>query len=1062
MSTLHEITSFSPGSGTRIAPRSHLSTNAEAVSLAGTWKFAYSRNAEGAGESAPTVDFDDSSWDDITVPSHWVLTGGGEYGDFGKYGAPAYQNVQFPFPVDAPNVPDDNPTGDYRTRFTLSAEKIAELESGARVYLRTLGIESLAIINLNGEQAGVVRGSRLTQELDVTDLVVEGENVLHVRVHQWSSNTYLEDQDQWWLPGIYRDVELLFRPAAGIEDAWLRADFNPKNGPAAPGPGTLIPEIRAEEAAFPITVAIDELGISATFESPATVGPIPVPEVEPWSADCPRLYTATVSNEAETLTIRTGFRRVEIVGHEWRVNGKKLRIRGVNRHEYDPKLGRVWDREKAREGMLLMKRHNVNAIRTAHYPPHPELFDLADELGFWVMDECDYEAHGFLGENWRDVPANDPRWRAALVDRVERFFERDKNHPSIISWSLGNEGHTGANMAQMANWLRRRDPERPVHYEQDYDGQYTDLVSRMYPPLEAMKEMSLGRGGFASTMPGRNAELAKRPMILCEYVHAMGNGAGGVSDYEEIFENYPQWHGGFVWEWRDHGIAARTEDGTEFYGYGGDFGEQVHDSSFVCDGLVLSSGEATPALAEFGAVVSPIRIDFEIAVEGDAETAFDRDFGDVNITAAYIQDYRHAGSLSDFLFEVIDEVDGHEVLRQECTVEKASAHGWSSDAGEITLPPFAEGHEGEKFRTVRAVLREGTEWADAGHEVAFIQAQVVDSSQTVSPSFPAPLPLTAGDAGETEGQVAEQAGQVPDSDGSFALGEAQFDPRTGDLVKLGSLDLEGPQLRLFRAPTENDSLGDFGSYILADPAETTGSGTQAPPTAALWREIGIDKLERRVIGVWLDEHEVRALHRYSTPAGRAYVDLEITWRLEDAAGDAKGGASRALRLYADAAPSANWEHVWGRLGLEFTAPLGAKEASWFGSGPLENYVDSCRAARIGRFSMPVSDLNVEYAVPQESGHRPGLRELQLSGLGLTVRADAVGSNRERPGFQVREHSIEQITKARHPHELGEPERTHLIFDVAQHGLGSRSCGPDVRPEYQLRPRSGSWSLAFEV
>lgn len=1060
MSTLSEITSYSPGSGTRIAPRSHLSTNAEAVSLAGTWKFAYSRSAEGAGESAPTVDFDDSSWDDITVPSHWVLTGGGEYGDFGKYGAPAYQNVQFPFPVDAPNVPDDNPTGDYRTRFTLSAEKIAELENGARVYLRTLGIESLAIISLNGEQAGVVRGSRLTQELDVTSLLVEGQNVLHVRVHQWSSNTYLEDQDQWWLPGIYRDVELLFRPAAGIEDAWLRADFDPTNGPSAPGPGTLIPEIRAEEAAFPVTVAIDELGISETFESPAAVGPIPIPEVEPWSADVPRLYTATVSNAAETLTIRTGFRRVEIVGHEWRVNGKKLRIRGVNRHEYDPKLGRVWDREKAREGLLLMKRHNVNAIRTSHYPPHPELFDLADELGFWVMDECDYEAHGFLGENWRDVPANDPRWRDALLDRVERFFERDKNHPSIISWSLGNEGHTGANMAQMANWLRRRDPERPVHYEQDYDGQYTELVSRMYPPIEAMLDMAAGRGKFGGTMPGRNAELAKRPMILCEYVHAMGNGPGAMAEYEHIFETVPQWHGGFVWEWRDHGIAARTDDGTEFYGYGGDFGEQVHDSSFVCDGLVLSSGEATPGLVEFGAIVSPIKLEFDLAMEGDTERALDGDFEDVIITAAYIQDLRHAGDLTDFVFEVIDEVDGHEVLRRECTVKEVSASGWNSYAGELTLPPFAEGYEGEllgeKFRTIRAVLRESTAWADAGHEVAFTQVPVEDTTRIVGPSRPAALCATA--SGETGSQV----DQVQDSDAPFALGDAHFDPRTGDLVKLGSLDLAGPQLRLFRAPTENDSLGDFGSYILADPAETTGSGTQAPPTAALWREIGIDKLERRVIGVWLDEHEVRAVHRYSTPAGRAYVDLDITWRLEDAAGGAKGGASRVLRLYADAAPSANWEYVWGRLGLEFTAPLGAGEASWFGSGPLENYVDSCRAARIGRFSMPVSDLNVEYAVPQESGYRPGLRELQLSGFGLTVRADAVGPHRERPGFQVREHSIEQITKARHPHELGTPERTHLIFDVAQHGLGSRSCGPDVRPEYQLRPRSGSWSLAFEV
>lgn len=983
---MSEITSFSPGSGKRVQPRSHLASDATGLDLSGQWRFRWAGSANDVPESAEAPEFDDSGWDEIPVPSHWVLQGDG------AYGSPIYTNVNYPFPLDVPHVPDANPTGDYRLRFTVEDRFFPE---GGRLVLRFLGVESLCIATLNGAQVGVVRGSRLTQELDVTDTIRSGENVLHLRVHQWSAHSYLEDQDQWWLPGVFREVELLALPAGGIEDVWLQADYDHTTGQ-----GSVRAEVRADE--FPVTLLIPELGVDQQLDGVVThveVGP-----VEPWSADVPRLYDAEVGNDVETRTLRVGFRRVEIVGHEWRVNGTKLRIRGVNRHEYDPDQGRVFDREKVREGLLLMKRHNINAVRTSHYPPHPEFLELTDELGFWVMDECDLETHGFVHNGWVDNPADDPCWREALLDRVERFFERDKNHPSVVSWSLGNESHTGRNTAAMAAWLHRRDPGRHVHYEPDFDGRYTDLVSRMYATVEEMADMSAGRDTVLIG-PGRGAELAKRPMVLCEYVHAMGNGAGAVSVYEEMFDTLPQWHGGFVWEWRDHGIRTRTEDGQEFFGYGGDFGEEIHDSSFVCDGMVLSDGRPTPMMAEFKAVTAPIKF----RIEGERLT---------------VENRRHAGDTSDLRFVVVDEVDGEEVAFHTLAVEAVPAGGMAT----VRLPEPPQTATGELWRTVRAVQGGDTPWAAEGHEVAFKQVclssrtAVVEAGEVVRPTI---------------------------GDDEIVVGEAGFDPTTGDLVTLAQRGVRGPRLSLWRAPTENDSLAGFGSYVDVTPQDSQGRGAKAPAHADAWREAGLDRLQRRVLSVVVIGNELVVQHRYSPAASARFVDVVLRWSWADG----------ALRLAAEAAPSPNWPGIWPRLGLHLELPLGVGEVTWFGTGPLENYPDSRRAARVGRFSSSLEELNVEYAVPQESGHRADVRELVLPDLGLRIHVDDVAGR--RPGFSLREHDAHEVTAASHPHELPAPRATHLYLDAAQLGLGSRSCGPDVRPEFHLRPQAAQWQLRIE-
>ncbi len=987
---MSEIISFSPGSGRRIQPRSRLESSAPEIDLSGTWRFHFAARPDLAPEGAEAVDFDDSGWDTIAVPGHWVLQGRDDWG------RPIYTNVNYPFPVEPPFVPDDNPTGDHRVDFELPEG------FGERVILRFDGVESLAIVSLNGTRVGVVRGSRLAQELDVTAEARPGRNVLHVRVHQWSAASYLEDQDQWWLPGIFRPVTILSRPDAGIDDVWLRADFDPTTRE-----GTLVPEIRAEAAAYPVTVRVDALGVEATFDTPEDVAPIPAGNVSPWSADRPTRYEAVVSCAAETRRLHVGFRRIEIVGHEWRVNGRKLRIRGVNRHEYDPDNGRVFDADKVRAQMHLMKRHNVNAIRTSHYPPHPAFFDLADEIGFWVIDECDLETHGFVTGDWVDNPTDDPRWRDALLDRVERMFERDKNHPSIVAWSLGNESWTGANAAAMAAWLHRRDPERPVHYEPDFEGRYTDLVSRMYATVEEMQDMSAGTGNNAHGSAGRAAVLAGRPMIQCEYVHAMGNGAGAIADYEEQFDTLPQWHGGFVWEWRDHGLRTTTPDGVEYFGYGGDFGEQLHDGSFVCDGLLLSDGTPSPMLGEFAAVVAPIKLtveDWELTVENR----------------------RHDGDTGDLRILWRDEIDG--VVTASGEVEIRHVAPGELVAAEMPTPQRPT--EGELWRTVEAVTAADGAWAPAGHVVARDQTLIAAAP-------PAPRRAPAGDVSAAE-------------DGTLRLGPATFDSRTGDLVELAGRSVRGPRLELWRAPTENDALGEFPSYVDVEPTASRGLGGPGPSSADLWREAGLDRVHRRVLDVAAGTGTVTVLHRYAPAATRQAVVVELRWSLD-------GGV---LRLDASAEPTRGWTGTWPRVGLHFELPAGVDRVAWFGTGPAENYADSATAAYVGRFESNVADLVVDYAVPQESGHRMDLRELALPGLGLTVRAERAGG--ELPGFTIRAHDAHQVAAAAHPFELPESTATHLYLDVQQHGLGSRSCGPDVRPEYQLRPRAAAWALALEV
>ncbi|MGW3935170.1 glycoside hydrolase family 2 TIM barrel-domain containing protein [Streptomyces phaeochromogenes] len=984
------VSDIAPGRGALRPARSWLHSDAPSRSLNGSWRFRLSPTAS-VTEDFAADGFVDDGWDSIPVPSHWVLEGDG------AYGRPIYTNIQFPFPIDPPHVPDENPTGDYRRRFDVPAD----WSDAERVVLRFDGVESLFRVWVNGVEIGSASGSRLAHEFDVTSAVRTGDNVIAVRVHQWSAASYVEDQDQWWLPGIFRDVTLIARPAGGIEDVWLRTGFD-----HARGRGSVEAEITADATAFPVTLRIPELGVEHVWAAPADVAPLDVTGVEPWSAERPRLYEATVSTAAESIALRVGFRTVEIRGDRFLVNGSRVVFHGVNRHETHPERGRVFDEEHAREDLARMKRFNVNAIRTSHYPPHPRLLDLADELGFWVVLECDLETHGFDKVGWVGNPSDDPAWREAYLDRIRRTVERDKNHPSIVIWSLGNESGTGGNLAAMSAWVHARDTGRPVHYEGDYTGEYTDIYSRMYASVPETEQIGADgtRSALLNCTPAQSARQRTKPFLLCEYAHAMGNGPGAFDQYEALVRQYPRLHGGFVWEWRDHGILATAPDGTPYYAYGGDFGEVVHDGNFVMDGMLLSNDVPTPSLHEYKAVVQPV------------EFAFDG--GKVAVT-----NLRHSADTSDLLFRWRVEHDGLPVASGDLEIPVVAA----GESQRASLPPIAVAPDAETWLTIDAVLAAPTPWAPEGHVIATAQLDC---------STRRPVPA-----------VRPQADWRP-GDGTLSLGVAEF--AGGSLIRLAGRPVTGPRLELFRAPTDNDESP-------ADRIEDSDNSIDGVSSADLWRRDGIDRLTTRRVSVEHTTDALRTLDKVSAADSALSVMVESVWSLEDG----------ELELRVEIEPSRGWQTVWPRIGVRFELPDGAAPvdgAQWFGLGPLETYPDSLRAARTGLFSATVHDLSVDYARPQETGHRSELRRLALtSGSTEVLRIEALPDTRgRRPGFTLSRHTPQQIARAGHPFELGDSTTSHLIVDAAQHGLGSRTCGPDVWPEFALRPESRTIRLRFSA
>jgi beta-galactosidase len=778
--------------------RSFLRSDAREIPLDGDWRFSWSPSAD----TGVALDDPGEGWATIPVPSHWQLQG---------YGAPAYTNVRYPFPIDPPRVPDENPTGEYRRTVELSADDLAT----GRWVLRFEGVDSCFVLGVNGVEIGRSTGSRLPVELDITDALRPGPNLIAVRVHQWSAGSYLEDQDQWWLSGIFREVRLLHRPARGILDVEVHAGYDHLTGE-----GTLRADVVLEDGspASDVRVRVDELGVDAA------AGETVVLPVEPWSAEVPRLYALTVSSPDEAVRLDIGFRTVAIVDGVITINGSRVLFRGANRHEFHPRLGRAVTPEVMEQDVLLMKRHHLNAVRTSHYPPHPHFLELCDRYGLYAVDECDLETHGFEIEGWKGNPSDDPRWEEQYLDRMRRTVERDKNRPSVVMWSLGNEAGVGRNLAAMSAWVRERDPGRPVHYEPDHATAFTDVYSRMYAS-HAEVELIGRREEDPLDDAGQDSARRSKPFVLCEYAHAMGNGPGGLVEYEALFEAYPRCQGGWVWEWIDHGLDAVDDQGRTYSAYGGDFGEVLHDGSFVIDGLLLPERAPSPGLLELAAVNAPLRI----VPSADG----------IHVRSRY-----QVRSTDGVAFRWWVERDGVE------TASGALEVPMLAPGEDVVVPLPAEAvaaGDGEHVLHVEASLASDETWAPAGHGLGHGEVQLAAAPE----------------------RAWEQAALVERLDDGYALGPARFDAQ-GALVALGGLQIASAAFDAWRAPTENDRAVGW-----------------AEPVSALfyWELAGLQRMVHRTDSVAIDD-DGRALVVVTRAAGAATASgfrLVHRWRSDGTA-----------------------------------------------------------------------------------------------------------------------------------------------------------------------------------
>lgn len=986
-----------------------------AVLLNGIWRFHWAPNPASAPRDFYAASFDDASWDQITVPGNWQLQGKGGDAD---YGSPIYTNVRYPFPIDprleaayaqmmedsegksllaremppeAFDIPlavprKENPTGCYRTRFAVS-----EGWAGRQIFLRFEGVDSAFHLWVNGKAVGYSQDSRLPAEFDVTGHLRPAENTLAVRVYCWSDGSYLEDQDFWRLSGIYRDVVLWSVPSIHLRDFSVQTDLDAEyhdatlrvcaavrnQGETDAVNYTVVAKLFANttEGQSPISESSRSLAVSAGTEISVEMEQ-KVANPYKWSDEHPNRYTLLLTlkdPEGQPLHVERsliGFRKVETRDGQLCVNGRAIRIRGVNRHEHDPETGHTVSRASMLEDILLMKRFNINAVRTSHYPDHPAWYDLCDEYGIYVVDEANIESHGV----W-DRIARDPSWREAMLERVTRMVERDKNHPCVIAWSLGNESGHGPNLKACADWIHAREPSRPVQYHPAENLPWVDILSPMYPPVDQIVTMAQDPD-------------EQRAIVMCEYAHAMGNSPGGLKEYWEAIERYPRLQGGFVWDWVDQGLRQVTEQGKEWFAYGGDFGDEPNDGNFCINGLVGPDRTPHPGLWELKKMHEPVLVE-----------PIDLAAGQFRISNRYA-------------FSNLSELDGTWTLEADGKVLQSGAlprPDTPPGASSLVTVPFERPDPvpgTELWLGLRFALCKDTHWALQGHEVAWAQFPLPFSMPTPAVQPQAMPPLTFE---ETRAEIVVR-GQA------FTL---TFDRKSGIIANWDhtghTVVWSGPRLNLWRAPTDNDARN----------------------LAALWQKAGLDQLCEEVQGLSAEqvtpqvvqvvvettERQVGAASRYGyTIYGSGDVVLELTLELEDGLPPLP------------------------RVGVTLFVPDGYEELTWFGLGPHETYPDRKLGARIGVYHSTVRDQYVDYVMPQEHGNKTDVRWAALTdahGTGLLV----VGM----PHLQVSAHhyTAQDLAQARHPHELFWREDITLNLDLAQSGLGSESCGPGVLPQYRL-------------
>jgi beta-galactosidase len=973
-------------------------------SLSGTWDFLLLPNPT----AATTEALAGGTWAPIEVPGNWTMQG---------FGTPHYTNVQMPWKNLPPTVPEDNPTGVYRRSFTVPAGW-----EGRRIVLHLAGCEGACYISVNGRPVGMNKDSRTAAEYDVTGIVnIGGENEIVAVVLRWSDASFVEDQDHWWQSGIHRDIFLYATDRVYLADLFARPELSGDMRQGILHVRCTLDTLGKQPEHVEVSAQLFGPDGTAVLDKPAAASYRPLqtywggqrparqdvtfklPVTAPllWNAETPHLYTLMVTVHgpagAESHTCQVGFRSVEVRDRQLLVNGVPVMIRGVNRHDHSDTTGKYVSRELMELDVRRMKEFNINAVRCSHYPNDPYWLDLCDRYGLYVVDEANIESHAYYFDICRD-----PRYTRAFAERVRNMVERDKNHPSVILWSLGNESGYGPNHDVTAGVVRALDPSRPLHYEgaisrwmgENWQGgrNVTDIICPMYASLAEITEWATAE----SDDP--------RPLILCEYSHAMGNSNGSLSDYWAAFERYHGLQGGFIWEWLDHGIKKTDEHGRAYWAYGGDFGDTPNDANFVCDGLVWPDRTPHPAMYEFKHLIQPVKVEVAHPQRGTIQVTNKQDF-------AALDWLRGTWELS---------VDGVVVQRGELPPLDIAPGATQR----VELPLEAVAQAGERFLTVRFVQREATPWAPAGHEVAWDQA-ALPSEQAATAVAPAAVAVEQGD-----GRIVLRAGAV----------RAEFDRATGTLVAFGADGAngvrQGPLLNVWRAAVDNDGL-----KVWDDPRKPLQR----------WRELGLPELKRELRGIRLVENgdgvtvevahaasgrdnwdDFSHVHRYTLLAnGELLVENHVT--LGEGISDIP------------------------RVGVNLVLAPELEQLEWFGRGPWDNYSDRKAGAVVARWQSTVAGQYVPYVMPQAHGQKTDVRQVTLSdgaGHALTVSA--------RPAFEFAALHMtdDDLYRALHTTDITPREEVYLTIDAAQRGLGTLSCGPDTLDQYKLLEREYRFSFTL--
>lgn len=930
-------------------------------SLNGIWDFIHTNTMAGVPADAHAVYADTAEWDQIPVPSVWQMHG---------YGTPAYVNVQYPFPLDPPHVPDHE-MGCYRTTFRTPFGW-----DGRRIHLTFDGVCSAFTVYLNGEEVGFSKGSHVPAEFDITDLLVEGENQLAVIVHQWSDASYLEDQDMWRHNGIFRDVWLVALPQNYIRDITVTTSLNESFSQATlnlsiDGGDDLEAELIGPDAMSLGTIAIQNGAASVTLDNPLL-----------WSNETPNCYTLVVRNSTggeitEVQRQLIGFRTVEIRDQQLWVNGVSIKIQGVNRHDDHPDFGFAVPVDSMEADILLMKQHNVNTVRTSHYPNDSRFYELCNLHGLFVMDETDLETHGMMYSDISGL-SNDPAWQAAYLDRVQRMYWRDKNHPSIILWSLGNESGYGQNHDAMYSWLKNQDPSRPIHLEVEHlrgqDVGATDMWSTMYPDVE-----TLIREG--------ERDVAK-PFIMIEYAHSMGNGPGSFQDYWDAIRSHKRLIGGLVWEWSDHGIRRYTDDGREYFAYGGDFGEFPHDGLFCIDGLTNPDREPHPSLIEMKKVYEPVALEL------------------VDSSTIRLTNRRHFTDLSDVVVRCVVSSAGQPLITEWLDVADLPP----GESVEIMLDDLAlYADQPDSYLDCYVSLADDASWAGSGHEIAHMQVQLCAPQGAGIAALPA-AKLDVEDAGD-EIRIRTD------------LGTITFDRTTGTIaswqVNRQDLITTGPKFDVYRAPTDNDK------YALEqwDWARLEQSRVQI-------RSVGIESQSGTEVVI-----VVKGI--LGAPSRQPLFTLETRYTVS-------GSGDVLVDTHAIPGPTTADLETLPRVGLTMELPGTFEQVIWRGLGPHENYPDRQSAATYNTWSSTVSDMLANYVMPQDCGNRGGTHWITVApehGYGLLAWSDDSMAVKALPV------SAHELNVARHTTDLEPGATTVLNLDHAVAGLGSSVCGPAPMAKY---------------